>query len=91
MDHTAVKAAPEKHAHWWSRVYGRGVKEVRILYHAGRENRDADAPSGSLVFPAPEVGLGEDELQVSCIHHHQCPVVETPQNVLVDRIPCMTT
>ena len=43
-DHSAVKAILEtpnptgKHARWWTRVYGRGVREVFIKYRAGREN-----------------------------------------------------
>ena len=43
-DHTAIKAVLEsphptgKHARWWTRVYGRGVKEVCILYRAGKES-----------------------------------------------------
>ena len=42
-DHTSVRAVLEcpnptaKHARWWTRVYGRGVKSVRICYRAGRE------------------------------------------------------
>lgn len=37
-DHTAVKAFLEtpspsgKHARWWMKVYGRGIKEVKIIY-----------------------------------------------------------
>ena len=37
-DHTAVKAVLEtpnpsaKHARWWTRVYGNGLKDVRIVY-----------------------------------------------------------
>ena len=40
-DHSAVKAVLEtpnpmgNHARWWTRVYGRGVKEVHIVYRAG--------------------------------------------------------
>jgi len=51
-DHPAVKAVLEtpnpsgKHARWWTRVYGRGVKEVQIVYRAGRETR--------LQMPCPE-------------------------------------
>ena len=42
-DHSAIKAVLEtsnptgKHARWWTKVYGRGVKEVRITYK--REER----------------------------------------------------
>ena len=69
-DHTAVKAVLEtpnpsaKHARWWSRVYGRGVKEVKIVYRPGHENRNADALSRHPQLPAPSVGIGEDEVQV---------------------------
>ena len=69
-DHTAVKAVLEtpnpsaKHARWWSRVYGRGVKEVKIVYRPGRENKNADALSRHPQLPAPTVGIAEDEVQV---------------------------
>ena len=72
-DHTAVKAVLEavnptaKHARWWTSVYGRGVRNLKILYRAGRENTNADALSRSPHLPAPVVGIGEDEVQVSTI------------------------
>ena len=50
-DHSAVKAVLEtpnptgKHARWWTRVYGRGVKQVSIVYRCGKENVAADALS----------------------------------------------
>ena len=62
-DHTAVKAVLEtpnpsgKHARWWSKVYGRGVKEVKIMYRSGKVNLNADALSRSPQAPAPEEGL----------------------------------
>ena len=52
-DHSAVKAilsTPNpsgKHARWWTKVYGRGVKEVKIQYHPGKANANADALSRS--------------------------------------------
>ena len=52
-DHSAVKAVLEtpnptgRHARWWTRVYGRGVKEVTIVYRSGKENAAADALSRS--------------------------------------------
>ena len=70
-DHTAVRAVLEtpspsgKHARWWNKVYGRGVKEVKIVYRAGRENVSADALSRSPHDPAPLEGVGEDEMQIS--------------------------
>ena len=72
-DHTAVKAVLEaenptaKHVHWWMRVYGRGIKNVKILYRAGKENSNADALSRSPYLPAPAVGIAEDEVQVSAL------------------------
>lgn len=50
-DHTAVKAVLEspsptgKRTRWWTRVYGRGMRELRIVYRAGRGNVSVDAPS----------------------------------------------
>ena len=68
-DHTAVKSVLEapnpagKHTRWWTRVYGRGLKDVTIVYRAGKENKNADALSWSPVLPAPQVGLAEEEVQ----------------------------
>lgn len=70
-DHTAVEAVLEapnptgKHAHWWTRVHGCGIREVQIVYRAGRENRSADTLSRSPILPAPRIGLAEDEVQVA--------------------------
>ena len=70
-DHTAVKAVLEsqnptgKHAWWWNKVYGGGVRAVHIVYRAGKENKNADALSRRPVFPAPQAGIAENELQVA--------------------------
>ena len=72
-DHTAVKAVLEspnrtaKHARWWTRVYGCGVKDVRIRYRAGKENKNADALSRSPHARAPTIGLGDGEVQVAVV------------------------
>ena len=72
-DHSAVKAVLEtsnptgKHARWWTRVYGRGVREVRIVYRAGRENASADALSRHPQGPAPQHGIAQDETQVAVV------------------------
>ena len=48
---TAVRAVPEtlnptdKHARWWMRVYGKGVKELQIVYRVGKDNKSADTLS----------------------------------------------
>jgi transposase InsO family protein len=50
-DHAAVKAVLQspntsgRHARWWTRVYGAGLREVNIVYRAGKENPIADALS----------------------------------------------
>ena len=73
-DHTAVKSVLEspnptgKHARWWTRVYGCGVKHVNIRYRAGRENTNADALSQSHRSPAPAFGTGDGEIQVDAVH-----------------------
>lgn len=73
-DHSAVKAVLEtpnptgKHARWWTRVYGRGVKEVRIIYHTGRENVSAHALSRKPHEPAPLYGIAQDETQVAAVN-----------------------
>ena len=52
-DHTAINAIletpnpPGKHARWWTKVYGSGVKEVHIMYRPGRPNASTDALSRS--------------------------------------------
>ena len=52
-DHAAIRAVLEtpnpscKHARWWNKVYGTGLKEVKIVYRAGRLNSSADALSRS--------------------------------------------
>ena len=72
-DHSAIKSVLEgpnptgKHARWWTRVYGRGIKSVTIMYRAGRENASADALSRSPVSSPPSHGIGQDETQVSAV------------------------
>ena len=72
-DHSAMKPVLEapnptgKRARWWMRVYGRGIKSIAIMYRAGKENAAADAFSRSPIFPAPEQGIGQGEMQVSVV------------------------
>lgn len=72
-DHTSVKAVLEspnptaKHARWWSRVYGRGAREVRLCYRAGKENKSADALSRSPLLPPSQAGTVDGEVQVASV------------------------
>ena len=50
-DHAAVQAVLEtpspngKHSRWWSKLYGAGLKSIKILYRAGQDNKHVDALS----------------------------------------------
>ena len=50
-DHSAVKSILQtpnlsgKHARWWLKVFGSGVKKIDIIYRPGQENPKADALS----------------------------------------------
>ena len=72
-DHSAVKSILEtpnptgKHARWWTRVFGRGVKSVTIVYRAGRENLSADALSRSPLASPPLQAIAQGETQVSAV------------------------
>ena len=69
-DHAAVRAVLEtanlscKHAHWWMKVYGTGLKDVKILHRAGRLNSNADALSHSPHGGAPTQVESQGEVQV---------------------------
>jgi len=72
-DHSAVKSVLEtsspsgRHARWWTRVYGQGIKEVNIVFCAGKENVAADALSRNPLPNVPSEGLAESETQVATI------------------------
>ena len=96
-DHTSVRAVLEspnptaKHARWWTRVYGQGLKDVKIRYQAGRENKSADALSRSPHSPPPTVGTVEGELQVATINSTDTEIGKTvdedPQ--AMTKLPCL--
>ena len=72
-DHTAVKGILDspnpsgRHARWWTRVFGQGIKEVTIIYRAGKDNLAADALSRNPHEKPPSKGIGEDEVQVAVV------------------------
>ena len=56
-----------KHARWWTKVYGSGIKNLKIAYRPGRANANADALSRGPQGTAPVEGIGEDEYQIFAI------------------------
>ena len=99
-DHTSVKAVLEspnpsaKHARWWTRVFGCGVKDIQICYRAGRENQRADALSRSPCSLSPVKGIAEGEVQVASVtsqNPHQLSVQTTVKNELTNEVTSLET
>ena len=59
-DHSAVRtvlqtpSANGKHARWWSKIFGSGLKSIQIKYRPGKDNCTADALSRCPVSSPPE-------------------------------------
>ena len=55
-----------KHARWWLKIFGSGLKSIKIVYRSGRDNARADAltrnPTGE-VLSCAEV----EQVQVAAI------------------------
>ena len=92
-DHSAVQAilntpSPSgKHARWWSKVYGAGINKIGIVHRSGKTNTNADALSRNPRFPAPNEGIGENELQVAVINSE--PITST--DILLQAEPLVGT
>ena len=92
-DHSAVQAilntpSPSgKHARWWSKVYGAGINKIDIAHCSGKTNTNADALSRNPRFPAPNEGIGENELQVAVINSE--PITST--DILLQAEPLVGT
>lgn len=68
-----------KYARWWTRVYGSGVKEVKILHRSGKTNVGADALSRNPHLPPPREGIGQSDVQVFSVG-----TVDLDVNTLLD-------
>lgn len=104
-DHTAVKAILEtpnpsgKHARWWTKVYGSGIKEVKIVYRSVKSNVSADALSRSPQADAPVEGGGQSKLQVAAVTSENCvgrlgvqiSVIASGQESIDDATPSLLT
>ena len=72
-DHAAVNAAlgahnlTGKHARWWSKAYGSGIKLIDIVHRAGKESQHADTLSRQPVLPAPPDDEANQEVQIALI------------------------
>ena len=80
-DHSAVLETPSpsgRHARWWTRVYGSGVKDVKIVYCPGKSNALSRCP----VAAAPRDGIGESKYQVSAIRSSGQDVGKTISQLL---------
>ena len=56
-----------KHGRWWTRVYGKGVNNVQIVYLAGKDNESADALSRAPQSYTPSPDNLEEIMQVSAV------------------------
>ena len=78
-DHSAVKAILEtpsssgKHARWWSKVYGSGIRTLSIIYKSGKSNTNADALSRNPTLPSPPEALIDTEVQVAVVSATKTP------------------
>ena len=83
-DHSAVRAVLEtpnpsgKHARWWSKVFGSGVRRLEIIYRPGKENANADALSRAPCGEEPTEPIVAD-VQVSVVQTKDMDAAELLQ------------
>ena len=81
-DHAAVKTvlgAPNldgKHARWWNKLHGSGIREVDIVYRANHNNCHADALSQQPVLSLPLEYDSAEEAQVALISSQEADDAE---------------
>ena len=71
-----------RHARWWTKVFGSGIKEVTITYRPGKQNHVADTLSRCPTDTAPQVGIGEGEVQVAVVTSEECTDATTVESLL---------
>jgi len=84
-DHVAVKSMLEtpnpsgKHARWWTKVFGSGLKKVNFKYRPDKHNYVADALSRCPTGDAPQVVIAEGDIQVATVisnnQDHPAPTI----------------
>ena len=81
-DHSAILETPSpngKHARWWTKVYGSGVKQLEICYRPGKENANADALSRN---PEPATTNENFELDAQVLAISSRTTEQTVQELL---------
>ena len=74
-----------KHVRRWTKVYGSGVRKIKIFYRPGKESMNADALSRNPLEESPAV-FQPDEVQVAVIKATQ-PATDLDIHSLLTRDP----
>ena len=91
-DRAAVKAvlgSPNlngKHARWWNKVHGSGIREVDIVYRVKQNITHADAPSSQpvLLHHLRMIVLKKFRWQLSLVETMTTPLLIFYQDLLLD-------
>ena len=75
----------EKHARWWNRKNGRGVKYIKIT-QAEYENVAADALSRIPKDHAPKCGITQEKTQVAVVREFKKNASSDVSSVKADRL-----
>ena len=95
-DHSAVKAVLEtpnpsgKHARWWLKVFGSGVKNLEIKYRPGKDNTKADSLSRNPVLLADQDNEDNDAMESHVARVHGEPGLQISELLETVSTPEMT-
>lgn len=96
MSHATVRAVLEtpssscEHACWWTKVYGTGLEDVKIVYQAGHLNASAGALFRSPQSEVPVCGEAQVEMHIAGVQSEAtCESSSETQNAdgIVDLLP----